>query len=152
MCRHSLREKVAKHPLFLNALKVCYPCMVLGTYTVPQTLPCLHQGHQDALTGFAFSPNGSLLATACEDRELRVFQIADDVTSPKMSFWRTTLKQDPVDVAFGAQPDLFVLSKVRQPELWLRFWKLVDCELTKAGPFSAGRFGFCCASKVQCRP
>ena len=60
------------------------------------------QGHVDNITGFAFSHDGDAVATACEDRVVRLFtQLTADITSKGINFRRRTLTAAPVDVAFG---------------------------------------------------
>ncbi|KAK9819711.1 hypothetical protein WJX72_001552 [[Myrmecia] bisecta] len=73
------------HPLYLNTLK----------------------GHVDTVNGLAFSPTGTAIATACEDRALRIFKL-EDVTSKSIGFRRKNLTRGPVDVGFGASDDELV--------------------------------------------
>ena len=47
----------------------------------------LSQGHQGALTGLAFSADGSALATVCEDRALRLYRM-DSVADSGLTFRR----------------------------------------------------------------
>ena len=63
------------------------------------------RGHTDGVTGLAFSSDGTCLATACEDRTLRVYDIAD-LSSPStknVTFRQFgEMRQGLLDVAFGA--------------------------------------------------
>lgn len=59
----------------------------------------------------SFSPDGAHVAVACDDRVLRIFSI-DDAFSKNFAFKFKALSREPVDVAFGATNDLFVLTKV----------------------------------------
>lgn len=47
----------------------------------------LSQGHQGAVTGLAFSADGSALATVCEDRALRVYRM-DNIADSGLTFRR----------------------------------------------------------------
>eukprot|EP00879_Flechtneria_rotunda_P007547 GHRR01007917.1.p1 GENE.GHRR01007917.1~~GHRR01007917.1.p1 ORF type:complete len:307 (+),score=87.00 GHRR01007917.1:2753-3673(+) len=68
----------AHHALFINTLK----------------------GHADTVNAVAWSPDGKLLATACDDMQLRLFDI-HDLTHPNPKFkWVKTL-QIPLGVGFG---------------------------------------------------
>lgn len=61
------------------------------------------RGHGDAVTGLAFSADGRALATACEDRVLRVFDVSGDVTSQKIPYREFEMLRTGVrDVAFGS--------------------------------------------------
>ena len=51
--------------------------------------------------GVAFSADGSALATACEDRTIRLFKLSD-VAAKNMGFVKHNMTSIPVDVAFGA--------------------------------------------------
>lgn len=75
---------------------------------------CTLRGHTDAVTGLAFSRDGSALATACEDRELRVFTLPRDniYTEKALPFTSHNLRQGIQDVAFGASSkSLAVLTR-----------------------------------------
>jgi hypothetical protein len=59
------------------------------------------KGHTDTVNGLAFSPDGRALATACDDRTLRVYKLGDPFA--KTAEFRTVnLKKGMHDVAFGA--------------------------------------------------
>jgi WD40 repeat protein len=58
------------------------------------------RGHTDAVGGLAFSADGTALATACEDRSVRVFALADLATGKQLAFRSKALRRGPVDVAF----------------------------------------------------
>ena len=69
------------------------------------------QGHTDHVGGLAFSADGSTLATACEDRVIRLFKLTD-VTAKNITFMKHNVTSTPVDVTFGPAPDrLAVTSK-----------------------------------------
>ena len=69
------------------------------------------QGHTDSLTGLAFSSDGSALATTCADRLLRTFSLVGLDPDAKLTGIHRQLREDPVDVAFGADASsLIVLS------------------------------------------
>lgn len=61
----------------------------------------LPQGHQDSITGLAFSGDGVSLATACEDRNVRVFRIAE-LLAKNLTSRRRSLTRTAAGVAFGA--------------------------------------------------
>lgn len=58
------------------------------------------RGHTDTVTGLAFSADGKLLATACEDRTLRIFDVSD-VHQKNIPFKLFSMRQGLRDVAFG---------------------------------------------------
>lgn len=71
----------------------------------------LLQGHTDHVGGVAFSADGSCLATACEDRVVRLFKLAD-AAAKNLTFMKHNMTSTPVDVAFGsASNTLAVTSK-----------------------------------------
>lgn len=77
-------------PLYLNTLK----------------------GHGDLVTGLGWSPDGRALATACEDRTIRVFDLSGSLTSSNVNFRRRAVTCGLVDVAFGQSANqLVVLTK-----------------------------------------
>lgn len=84
-----ITDKAPHHPLFIATLK----------------------GHSDAVTGLAFSRDSSALATACEDRVVRVFKTSD-IPSRSFQSKRKALTTGLVDVAFGADASqIAVLTK-----------------------------------------
>ncbi|DBB17019.1 hypothetical protein WJX82_010063 [Trebouxia sp. C0006] len=80
-------DKATHHPLYLNTLK----------------------GHTDNVGGLAFSADGSALATACEDRVIRIFKL-NDVRAKNMGFMKHNMTTTPVDVAFGSAPNLLAVT------------------------------------------
>ena len=69
------------------------------------------KGHTDGVVGLAWSPDGTAVATACEDRAVRIFSIPD-LESRNVGIKRKALLRAPVDVCFGADADqLLVLTK-----------------------------------------
>lgn len=58
------------------------------------------KGHSDAINGLAFSPTGTALVTACDDRTVRVFNL-QDVYAKSIPFRHKELKRGTTDVAFG---------------------------------------------------
>lgn len=69
----------------------------------------LLQGHTDNVGGLAFSADGSALATACEDRVIRVFRLTD-IRAKNMGFMKHNMTTTPVDVAFGSAPNLLAVT------------------------------------------
>jgi WD40 repeat protein len=60
------------------------------------------RGHTDSVTGLAFSSDGKTLATACEDRCLRIFDLSVDVAGKNIPFKQFDLTRHGVhDVAFS---------------------------------------------------
>lgn len=61
------------------------------------------RGHTDTVTGIAFSSDGKSLATACEDRCLRIFDLTVDIAGKNIPFKQFDLTRHGVqDVAFSA--------------------------------------------------
>ena len=58
------------------------------------------QGHNDDVTGLAFSSDGSALATACEDKCIRVYKM-QDLKAKNISSIKHQMTAVPIDVAFG---------------------------------------------------
>lgn len=67
------------------------------------------QGHTDHVAGLAFSADGSCLATACEDRVVRLFKL-DDVAAKNLTFMKHSMTSTPVDVAFGSASNLLAVT------------------------------------------
>eukprot|EP00245_Coleochaete_scutata_P001819 TRINITY_DN12271_c0_g1_i1.p1 TRINITY_DN12271_c0_g1~~TRINITY_DN12271_c0_g1_i1.p1 ORF type:complete len:429 (-),score=84.15 TRINITY_DN12271_c0_g1_i1:396-1682(-) len=69
------------------------------------------KGHQDAVTGIAFSLDGRGLATACGDRVVRVFKL-EDCASKSFKFLRINLPLGscPTAVAFGEGSSQLVIA------------------------------------------
>ena len=66
------------------------------------------QGHKDALTGLAFSRDGSHLASACEDQSIRLFAVAD--LAGKGTAVRTReFNLVPRGIAFGQSSQLLTI-------------------------------------------
>lgn len=65
---------------------------------------CTLKGHSDSVTGIAFSSDGSALATACEDRQIRIFSIPrNNIYSDKaFSFKTFSLRHGVQDLTFGS--------------------------------------------------
>lgn len=80
-------DKATHHPLYLNTLK----------------------GHTDNVGGLAFSADGSALATACDDRVIRLFKLTD-VRAKNMGFMKHNMTTTPVDVAFGSASNLIAVT------------------------------------------
>lgn len=69
------------------------------------------KGHADGVCGLAWSADGTAVATACEDRAVRIFSVPD-LTSRNVSIKRKALLRAPVDVCFGSNAEeLMVLTK-----------------------------------------
>jgi hypothetical protein len=58
------------------------------------------RGHTAEVTGLAWSPDGTQLATACDDRTVRVFNLSDP-TAKSIPFRSKELRVGVQDVAFG---------------------------------------------------
>ena len=67
------------------------------------------QGHTDYVGGLAFSADGAALATACEDRVVRLFKL-HDVAAKNLTFMKHNMTSTPVDVAFGSAPNLLAVT------------------------------------------
>ena len=67
------------------------------------------QGHTDNVGGLAFSADSSAVATACEDRVIRLFKLAD-VTAKNMGFVKHNMTATPVDVAFGSSFNILAVT------------------------------------------
>ena len=73
------------------------------------------QGVIGNVLGLSVSSEG-FVATIAADQVLKVFNIKD-LAAKSYGSHRFTLSRSPIDVAFGAPSDIFVLSEVRaQPE------------------------------------
>eukprot|EP00884_Botryococcus_braunii_P020200 jgi/Botrbrau1/6864/Bobra.152_2s0022.1 len=82
-------HRATHHPLFVITLK----------------------GHGDAVTGFAFSPDGKAIATVTDDRTLRLFRVTD-ISAKGIPFIKKGVTKDLAGVAFGSSAeDLAVLTK-----------------------------------------
>jgi WD40 repeat protein len=69
------------------------------------------QGHGDAVTGFAFSPDGKAIATVTDDRTLRLFRVSD-ISAKGIPSIKKGVAKDLAGVAFGSSAeDLAVLTK-----------------------------------------
>ena len=75
------------------------------------------QGHTDNVGGLAFSADGSALATACEDRVIRIFKL-NDVRARNMGFMKHNMTTTPVDVAFGSAPNLLAVTARGKTSFW----------------------------------
>ncbi|CAM6024716.1 unnamed protein product [Sphagnum balticum] len=70
------------------------------------------KGHGDSITGIAFTSNGRGLATACQDRVVRVFKL-DDASSKSQKFLRINLPSggiQPTAVVFGEGASQLVVA------------------------------------------
>lgn len=59
----------------MHILSCMFP--VLFVLQCVAVFPLLRQGHPDVINAAAWSPNGRLLATACDDMQLRLFDVAE---------------------------------------------------------------------------
>ncbi|KAL3134052.1 hypothetical protein ABBQ32_008481 [Trebouxia sp. C0010 RCD-2024] len=80
-------DKATHHPLFLNTLK----------------------GHTDHVGGLAFSADGSSIATACDDRVVRLFKLSN-AAAKNLTFMKHNMTSNPVDVAFGSASNLLAVT------------------------------------------
>lgn len=58
------------------------------------------QGHTDTINSIAWSPTGRLIATACDDMEVRLFDI-QELSSQNIKYKKIETKQAPLGVGFG---------------------------------------------------
>lgn len=58
------------------------------------------QDHTDTVNSIAWSPDGRLLASACDDMQLRLFDV-HELSNQNLKFRKVELKQGPVGVGFG---------------------------------------------------
>ena len=68
------------------------------------------RGHTDAVTGLAWSPDGASLATACEDRTVRVYDLRDPTAKSIPMRKKELLRAGVLDVGFGANANHVVLQ------------------------------------------
>ena len=61
------------------------------------------------MNGLAFSADGSALATACEDKCIRVYRM-QDLTAKNISSIKHNMTAVPTDVAFGATTDMVAVT------------------------------------------
>eukprot|EP00878_Enallax_costatus_P010560 GHUV01011027.1.p1 GENE.GHUV01011027.1~~GHUV01011027.1.p1 ORF type:complete len:367 (+),score=82.44 GHUV01011027.1:462-1562(+) len=96
-CSAATKEDMAAHhALFINTLK----------------------GHTDTINSIAWSPNGRLLASACDDMQLRLFDMSD-LSNQNLKFKKVKLKQGPVGVGFGNDGSSLVAALRGYPGLQL---------------------------------
>lgn len=78
------------------------------------------KGHTDAIVALAFDREASALATACEDRVIRLFKCAQLAAPGGASFRRLPLTANPGGLAFGstAQQLLVLTNGVSLHRLW----------------------------------
>ncbi len=88
------------------------------------------KGHTDVVNGLSFSFDGRALATACDDRTVRVFSLAELGGPKNIGFRSLALRRAPADVAFGSDDaHLAVLTRgAASAERWdmgqAKFWRL----------------------------
>ena len=87
------------------------------------------QGHGDAVLGLAFSADGSCLATVCQDRMARVFDLAKDIES-SLGYRHKKLTLSPLDIAFGPTSGHFVILSSGALGLTAPCERLVQCPIT----------------------
>ena len=78
----------------------------------------LLQGHTDHVGGLAFSADGSSLATACEDRVVRLFKL-NDVAAKNLTFMKHNMTSTPVDVAFGSASNFLAVTSQGTLQLYV---------------------------------
>lgn len=69
------------------------------------------------MTGLSWSPDGTQLATACDDRTVRVFNLADP-TAKSIPFRRKELRVGVQDVAFGDDNSHVAVQVGASAPLW----------------------------------
>lgn len=67
------------------------------------------QGHTDHVGGLAFSADGSSIATACDDRVVRLFKLSN-AAAKNLTFMKHNMTSNPVDVAFGSASNLLAVT------------------------------------------
>ena len=89
------------------------------------------------MTGIGFSRDGSGLSTVCADDNLRTFSLASSLTDKRLASLHRHLREDPVDVAYGASDDsLVVLSSGTSTRL-----SVLRCSSAALESAAAGRSG-----------
>jgi WD40 repeat protein len=76
----------------------------------------LSQGHPDIINAAAWSPNGRLIATACDDMQLRVFDVAQ-LVSQNIKFKWVKTPQAALGVGFGNDGSSLVAA-LRGEQCW----------------------------------
>lgn len=85
------------------------------------------QGHNEDVTGLAFSFDGTALATACEDKCVRVYKM-QDLKAKNISSIKHQMTAVPIDVAFGATTSqVATTTRGQQHATW-------SCHACIAGP------------------
>jgi len=71
------------------------------------------KGHTDAVTGIGFSKDGQLLATACEDRTVRVYNVTDGISpqKPGTAYRQYPMRYGVVDIAFCDESHVAILTQ-----------------------------------------
>lgn len=59
------------------------------------------KGHTDVVNGLSFSVDGLSLATACDDRAVRVYALSELGGPKSIAFRSYALRKAPADVGFG---------------------------------------------------
>jgi WD40 repeat protein len=67
------------------------------------------QGHGDVINGIAWSPNGKLMATACDDMHLRLFDL-HKLAAKDPSFKHHEMRNTPLGVGFGNDGHSLVIA------------------------------------------
>ena len=82
------------------------------------------------MNGLAFSADGTALATACEDKCIRVYRM-QDLTAKNISSIKHNMIAVPIDVAFGATANTVAITT--RGELLMH----CECHLAKIAPAKA---------------
>ncbi|GLI63451.1 hypothetical protein VaNZ11_006423 [Volvox africanus] len=93
-------DQMATHDLWVNTLK----------------------DHGDTVHGVAWSRDGQLLATACEDMILRLFDLSD-VSNKNPKFKRVRTTRIPLGVGFGDSPDAVVATLRGTPDAMMALYQ-----------------------------
>jgi WD40 repeat protein len=78
----------------------------------------ISQGHPDIINAAAWSPNGRLIATACDDMQLRVFDVGQ-LASQNIKFKWVKTPQAALGVGFGNDGSSLVAA-LRGEQCWRR--------------------------------
>lgn len=83
------------------------------------------QGHTDRVGGLAFSADGSSIATACDDRVVRLFRLTN-AAAKNLTFMKHNMTSTPVDVAFGSASNLLAVTTKGAFHLSVHDWLVMQ--------------------------
>lgn len=72
---------------FMNLIQLAEICYQQSTEAKGWLLPCLAklEGYADVIQGFAFSPDGQILASGNKDRTLHIWNLPDEIALPMLN-------------------------------------------------------------------